>query len=192
MEAIKLYSVKDDYINYLREVHKRVYSNADPSYHYKRKYLGAILYINSMKYFIPLSSPKDNDYQQDDQKNFILDEKGDRIIRKSTMTIVRIVDLNQEYAELKGTLRISNMIPVPVSELVEYDLDDEPDTKYKDLINKEMIFIRKEKPVILKQANIVYNQKNKNENYGYIKNTLDFKDLERMTEEWIGIIKKIL
>ena len=184
MEAIKLFSVKDDYINYLRKVHKNVYSNADPSYKYQRKYLGAILLINSMQYFIPLSSPKDNDYLQDDQKNLILDEKGNHIIRKSTMTIIRIVDLSQELAELKGTLRISNMIPVPESELVEYDVEEEQDTKYKDLINKEMIFIRKEKTDILKKANVVYSQKIKNENYGYIKNTLDFKDLERMAQEW--------
>ena len=100
------------------------------------------------------------------------------------MTIIRIVDLSQELAELKGTLRISNMIPVPESELVEYDVEEEQDTKYKDLINKEMIFIRKEKTDILKKANVVYSQKIKNENYGYIKNTLDFKDLERMAQEW--------
>ena len=36
--------------------------------------------------------------------------------------------------ELKGTLRISHMIPVPKSELILYDLENEKDNTYKDLV----------------------------------------------------------
>ena len=36
--------------------------------------------------------------------------------------------------ELKGTLRISHMIPVPESELHLYDMDNETDSTYKDRV----------------------------------------------------------
>lgn len=63
-----------------------------------------------MKYYIPMSSPKKSDYK-------------DNQIRKSIVPIVRIVS-NEEVDNvpvLKGTLRISNMIPVPDSELILYE-----------------------------------------------------------------------
>ena len=54
--------------------------------------------------------------------------------------------------ELKGTLRISHMIPVPTSELELYDLENESDSTYKDLVHNEMIFIRKQREKIISNA----------------------------------------
>ena len=53
-----------------------------------------------------MSSPKTSDY---------IDKKN-KIIRKDTKTIMRIYERNHLY----GTLRISNMIPVPITELEPY------------------------------------------------------------------------
>ena len=61
--------------------------------------------------------------------------------------------------ELKGTLKLSNMIPVPASELTLYDVEHEQDLFYKALIHKEMLFIRKNK--IVQNAKILINRKRK-------------------------------
>lgn len=57
-----------------------------------RKYLGIVLTINKMNYYIPMSSPKNSDYK-------------DNKIRKSIVPIVRIIS-NEEIDNipvLKGT-----------------------------------------------------------------------------------------
>ena len=38
---------------------------------------------------------------------------------------------------LLGTIKLSNMLPVPQDMLVDYDLDNEEDSDYKDLVLKE-------------------------------------------------------
>ena len=91
-----------------------------------------------------MSSPKDSDYQI---------AGATKVIKKSIVPIIRIVVKNSAgEKELKGTVRISHMIPVPESELELYDLENESDDTYKDLVQNEMIFIRKsrEKSVVLR------------------------------------------
>ena len=60
---MRLYSVSDDYIEYLRNVFPRVYSNKIANRKHTRKYLGVVLKLNDFNYYIPLASPKDaHDY----------------------------------------------------------------------------------------------------------------------------------
>ena len=103
---MKLYVVTDEYIDYLRQFDSKVYDNKEDKRKVMRKYLGIVLTINEINYYIPMLSPKKSDYK-------------DNKIRKSIVPIVRIIS-NEEIDNipvLKGTLRISNMIPVPDSEL---------------------------------------------------------------------------
>ena len=73
-----------------------------------------------------MSSPKDSDYQI---------AGANKVIKKSIIPIIRIVVKNiSGEKELKGTLRISQMIPVPDSELELYDLENEADSAYKDFV----------------------------------------------------------
>lgn len=73
------------------------------------------------------------------------------------------------------------MIPVPDSELELYDINNESDSKYKDLIQKKLIFIRKNKKKIIKNAEIVYKQKKAGKTTaGYMNAVLDFKMLETL------------
>ena len=82
-------------------------------------------------HYVPMSSPKDSDYQI---------AGANKVIKKSIVPIIRIVVKNKDgEKELKGTLRISHMIPVPTSELELYDLENESDSTYKDLVHNEMI-----------------------------------------------------
>ncbi len=167
---LNLYSISDKYIKYLRKFEDKIYDNKEEIRVRTRKYLGIVLTINNCNYYIPMSSSKKSDY--------IDYEK--RIIRKDTKTIIRIDNGNRLY----GTLRISNMIPVPITELEPYMIETEQDRKYKEVILGELRYINNNVEKITKNAKIVYNQRIKNENIGYIKNTVNFKLLEEKLEEW--------
>ncbi|MBQ3409591.1 MAG: type III toxin-antitoxin system ToxN/AbiQ family toxin [Clostridia bacterium] len=167
---LNLYSVSDKYIKYLMQYDNRIYDNKEESRTYKRKYVGIVLTINGFNYYIPMSSPKKSDYIDYEKK----------IIRNDTKTIIRV----QNGGRLYGTLRISNMIPVPITELEPYIVSDEKDLKYKQLILGELRYINNNSDKIVKYAKIVYNQKIKNIDVGYIKNTVDFKLLEEKLNEW--------
>lgn len=56
---------------------------------------------------------------------------------------MRIVSGTGENKELKGTLQIGTIIPVPDNAIELYDVKNESDQAYKDLINEEIIYIRK-------------------------------------------------
>lgn len=167
---LNLYSISDKYIKYLRKYEEKIYDNKEDTRSKTRKYLGVVLTINDYNYYIPMSSPKKSDYI--DYKN--------KVIRNDTKTIIRIHDKSRLY----GTLRISNMIPVPITELEPYSIADEKDLKYRDVIIGELRYINKNTEKIIKNAQIVYNQKCKNIDIGYIKNTVNFKLLEKKLKEW--------
>jgi len=167
---LNLYSVSDKYIEYLRQFDDKIYDNKEDIRTHERKYLGVVLTVNEFNYYIPMSSPKKSDYIDMDKK----------IIRNDTKTIIRI----HEGGRLYGTLRISNMIPVPITELEPYMISNEIDSKYKEVILGELRYINNNSTKIVKYAKIVYNQKIKGIDIGYIKNTVDFKLLEEKLEEW--------
>lgn len=148
MEEFKLYSISDEYVEWLREDFPNVYSNKVNTRTHTRKYFGVVLHIDRYNYYIPMSLTKNFDYQIAGK---------DKVIRKSIIPIIRIVVKNAAgKKELKGTLRISHMIPVPASELELYDLENEEDSNYKDLVQNEMIFIRKNREKIMDNAKLLY------------------------------------
>lgn len=167
---LNLYSVSDKYIKYLSQFDNKIYDNKEEKRIHERKYIGIVLTVNEYNYYIPMSSPKKSDYMDFENK----------IIRKDAKTIIRI----HESGRLYGTLRISNMIPVPITELEPYILSNEKDLKYKDVILGELKFINNNSDKIVKNAKIVYSQKIKNIDIGYIKNTVDFKLLEEKLRQW--------
>lgn len=177
MEQFKLYSVSDEYVEWLRKDFPNVYSNKINSRIHTRKYLGVVLQIGQYNYYVPMSSPKDSDYQI---------AGVNKVIKKSIVPIIRIVVKNSAgEKELKGTLRISHMIPVPESELELYDLENESDDTYKDLVQNEMIFIRKNREKINSNAKLLYKQKIANDTTaGYVKSALDYQALEVLCDRF--------
>ena len=157
---------------------KKIFSAKENDRNHTRKYLGIVYSINGYNYYIPLSSPKNSDYRM---------ENGVQKIRGSIVPIIRITSQSSSgELELKGTLKLSNMIPVPASELTLYDMEHEPDLFYKALIHKEMLFIRKNKNKIIQNAKILYKQKKENNPaIGYLKSTVDFSLLEQMHDKFI-------
>lgn len=178
MCELKIYSVSDRYIEYLRAENSNVYSNKVENRVHTRKYVGVVIEIADYKYYIPMSSPKNTDYQM---------AGGQKVIKKSIVPIIRIVVKNSKgEKELKGTLRISHMIPVPESELELFDLDNEMDMEYKDLVQNEVIFIRKNYKKIISNAQLLYKQKkNGDQTAGYVKTALDYISLEKLCDDYI-------
>ena len=85
MEDFKIYSVSDRYVSYLQEKFPNVYSNKMDTRVHTRKYLGVVLQVGEYKYYIPMSSPKQTDYQI----------AGDNmVIKKSIVPIMRVVVKN--------------------------------------------------------------------------------------------------
>lgn len=180
MEAFKIYSISDDYINYLRREYPNVYSNKVDTRVHTRKYIGIVLKIGKYNYYIPMSSPKPSDYQV---------AGSGKVIKKSIIPIMRIVIKNSRgEKELKGTIRISHMIPAPDSELELYDIKKETDILYKDLINNEMIYIRKHQDKIRLNAEIMYKQKKaQDQSAKYVQFALEFEELEKLCDKYQGL-----
>ena len=178
MSELKLYEISEEYISYISTVEKNVFSSKENDRNHTRKYLGIVYSINGYNYYIPLSSPKNSDYRM---------ENGVQKIRGSIVPIIRITSQSSSgELELKGTLKLSNMIPVPASELTLYDVEHEQDLFYKALIHKEMLFIRKNKNKIVQNAKILYKQKKENNPaIRYLKSTVDFSLLEQMHDKFI-------
>lgn len=59
-----------------------------------------------------------------------------------------------------------------------YDINNETDIKYKNLVLDELRFIYANKKKIFQNANKLYQQKINNMSMGYIKNAVDFQLLE--------------
>lgn len=179
MGNMKLYEVTEEYVAFLCSAEKKVFSAKENDRNHSRKYLGIVLHINNYNYYVPLSSPKNTDYKL---------INGEQKIRSSIVPIIRITSRSASgKLELKGTLKLSNMIPVPETELSLYDVDSEADAFYKSLIYKELHFIRKNQHKILQSAEILYKQKAENNpTIGYLKNTVDFFLLEQKHDEFIA------
>lgn len=178
MKELKLYEISEEYIAYISAMEKYVFSAKEDNRNHTRKYLGIVHNIHGYHYYIPLSSPKNTDYRI---------ENGIRKIRGSIIPIIRITSQSPTgELELKGTLKLSNMIPVPASELILYDLKHESDIFYQSLIQKEMLFIRKNKHKIIQNAKILYKQKKENDPaIRYLKSTVDFSLLEQLHDKFV-------
>ena len=176
---LRLYTVADEYVDFLMTHDKRVFSNKEESRSFERKYLGTVLSVNQVNYFVPLASPKDSD--------FYYDEHGVKHIRRSIIPIIRITHRESGgNMSVLGTIKFSNMIPVLATELQQYDIHSEPDEQYRDLVQKQWAFIRRNKEKIYKHAQTIYSQKKKKtEGVGYLNSTVDFLLLEQKMEEYI-------
>ena len=173
---MRLYSISDEYIAYLRKKFPRVYSNKENQRVHTRKYLGVVFEIGTHKYYIPLSSPK--------EKHDYIFEDGKKSIRKDSLIVMRIVSGSGENRELKGTLQIGTMIPVPDDAIMLYDVENEQDQAYKDLVNEEIIYIRKHAEKIVKNAKVLYSKRKSGKENRVVQSCLDFIALEKECDNW--------
>jgi protein AbiQ len=170
-----IFSVDTKYVNYLQSFESHVYSNDDPSYLQSRKYVGFVMEIHGWKYYIPFSSPKSGDFNLD------------MTVKESSLGIIRMIDQADITKKISyGTLRISNMIPVPDSCLIPYDVNKEKNLKYRMLLLNQISYIKLNEGDIARRAKTLYRQKISGKCPGkYINATLDYLLLEEKAALWV-------
>lgn len=136
--SLKLFVANDDYVNYLQTFDKNVKDNKKDGQ--PRPYVGIVIDINKLNYYIPLCSAK---HPKHDGMSDSLD-------------FIRI-DFN---GKLVSILNISSMIPIPDSEINPMDLNFRGES-YKGLVSNEIRVIRKKKDIIIDNANKLYNKMTK-------------------------------
>lgn len=176
---MKIVEVKKDYINYLRNFDKFVLKSEGEDYKKERKYIGVVLSCNSFDYFIPFSSPdRKDDYEKDGS------------IRKSSSVVIRMTEQTQEKEKLLGTLRLNSMIPIPNKNLLNnYDIAEEKDYFYKNLLFKELNFIKKNEAKIINKAEKLYDLKISNSKLKVVHYVCDFKLLEEKALEYTKMLE---
>ena len=151
---------------------------------HERIYIGIVLSINGYSYFAPFSSAKKSDYVSGN-------------VRNSTLTILRMVKPNSarpDGKELLGTITLNNMIPVPSPELTLFDVANEPDIKYKNLVIDEMRWVAKNDTLIKQNAITIYHLKTNEStrrtprNASTLAATIDFIAAENACDEWMATI----
>ena len=107
---MKFYHIKEDFITYLRQFDTKVAENKNQT----RPYVGVVLEINSVKYYAPFSSPKPKHIKMKNGKDFRKINNG-----------------------LYGAINFNNMIPVLDSALIEIDIANIADVKYRRLLQNQ-------------------------------------------------------
>lgn len=123
---LKLYSIDDEYVEYLRRFDSKVPYNKNKT----RPYVGVVYTYNNNKYFAPLSSPK--------EKHLKMSNKA--------------IDIYKIDNGVLGIININNMLPTPKECLTEV-LPTITDKTYKTLLEKQITYINKHKKELLKRVN---------------------------------------
>lgn len=163
MENLKLYRIEEQYINYLKSRDNRVQKNKNQ----KRPYVGVLLIVGSYKYFVPMESPKPN-------HNNI--KPGIHIMRLDNGKL--------------GLLGFNNMIPVPDSALISFDINDEKDEKYAELLRRQITHINNRKADVFNRASKTYYKSTKGNNDFLTNICCNFKKLEKACDKYNPDYKK--
>lgn len=163
MKNLRICRIEEKYIRYLKSRDQRVQNNKDK----RRPYVGVVLLVGQFQYFVPMESPKPN------HANI-----------KSGRHILKI-----DGGKL-GLLGFNNMIPVHNSALVSFDINNEPDKKYAELLKRQATWINKNKADILDHASRTYYAAVKNDNAFLSQICCDFKKLERACNKYDPNYKK--
>ena len=158
---LRFCEINDEYIKYLNSIDSRVPLPKKDDQLHNRKYIGILFTINTINYFVNLSSYKP--------------EKHD--------------DMNEGIDFLKigkcAVINLNNMIPVPKEEIIEININDEEEN-YKKLLFRERNIILKRKKDIYKNSKTIYYHKLKyGENSGLAKRCCNFKALEIAVQNWV-------
>lgn len=138
MATLRIYRISDHYIRFLHSRDGRVQYNKCA----RRPYVGVVFNIGGFKYFVPMESPKPNHEKIKAGKHILKLEGG-------------------KY----GMLGFNNMVPVHQDALVAFDIEAEPDVKYRELLKRQVTICNRQKADISTRAQDTYfdvvNQKNK-------------------------------
>lgn len=151
MNHLKIYRITDHYIRYMHGKDMRVQCNKGA----RRPYVGVVFNFAGFQYFVPMESPKPNHANIKAGKHIIKLDGG-------------------KY----GMLGFNNMIPVHKDALIEFDINAEPDLKYRELLKRQASLCNRIKADILNHAQMTYFDVVKNQNKFLVRISCDFKKLE--------------
>lgn len=163
MENLRLYRIDDKYIRYLKGSDSRVQNNKNK----RRPYVGIVLIVSDYHYFVPMESPKPNHANIKAGKHIMKLDNG------------RL-----------GLLGFNNMIPVHDSALISFDINQEKDQKYAELLRRQISYINRRKADILDSASKTYFKATKGNNEFLSKICCDFKKLENACAHYDPNYKK--
>lgn len=157
------YYVEDEYINFLKkkEIEKRNFTRV-PNVHYwntKKFVFGAVLEINNMLYFAPVTS-----YAKSQEDLILLRDKKDN--------------------KILGSIRFNYMIPVPKQCLHKLEIKSLPTEKSRIHTSKELSFCRRKRDNIYKIALKTYKRVTEKKNEELVANSCDFNLLEQAYQEY--------
>lgn len=162
---MKLYEVDKEYIEFLSNNEKNIMYEKDGKS--SRKYIGVLLEINNIKYFAPLSSPKEKH------------------------KFIRNIDIIKLDGGRLGVINLNNMLPANLKLVYLVSINNIEDKKYKDLLNEQTKWIKENQNKIKNSASKVYNTMTREETSKLkeiLKNRCcDFKKLEEEMEIYCNI-----
>ena len=111
---------------------------------------------------------------KDDEAYLSAELRGLSTDEKPTETTYGKIDNGSIYLE------------IDTGKIYLYDLENEKDDTYKDLVDNEIIFIRRNKDKIYKNVELIYKQKAENDiSAGYVKSALNYKELEKLCDKYL-------
>ena len=121
----------------------------EASWKEKRPYIGIVLNVDGILFFAPFTSPKEKHLKMKNAIDFIKIDKGKL-----------------------GAINFNNMIPIPFEECIKINVEKEIDTKYKNLLYKQINWCnqKENKQLILSKAKKLYNKYIENKLPSNIKN----------------------
>jgi len=129
MNKLKIYTIKEDYIHYLRKVDDNVLINKKE----RRPYVGIVYQINNYSYYIPLTSPKP---------------------KHAAMS--NCEDFHKLNGGRYGAINFNKMIPVPDNVLIETDIHNTESQSYKGLLGRQYISIKSIQNTIFRKSEELY------------------------------------
>ena len=158
----KFYYVDFEYVRKLNDLDNKV------EYHhgnFEKPYLGIVLKISALNYFVPLSSPK-----------------AKHSMMKESLTFIKLIDND----ELIAVLNLNNMIPVPESEFREIDFNSITDRKYKILLQKEYNICKTKQNKIARNARLIrqFCLSNEERHQRLLSLCCDFRKLEEYSNNY--------
>lgn len=165
MKKFNLYYINIDYIKYLYQYETKVQYNprTNDEYTKRRPYLGIVLEINKLNYFVPLEHPR----------------KEHRQI-KNNIYIYKIHKGNY------GILGFNNMIPVPDKALTQININQQR-AAYRQILISQYRFCNKHSDIILRKALNTYIQYENGNNKFLQSVCCNFKKLEEKLQEYGGV-----
>lgn len=157
MARLKIYRIQNKYVSFLHSRDIRVQLNKNQ----RRPYVGVVLLVGGFQYFVPMESPKPNHANIKSGKH-LMKLDGGRL----------------------GLLGFNNMIPVRENALILVDIDTEPDTKYAELLRRQIAFINENRASVMDHASRTYYDVVNHQN-GFLESiSCDFKKLERACSQY--------